>query len=119
MSHFYGRLNGAAGQATRTGSRSSGISATVRTWSGDLDTRLWHGPAAVGSEGADFANIDLRPEHRPSVALATIHYGDVLNAVGARDHRTMQAIAAVQRAFAQLDRAANAHASRKGGRVAA
>lgn len=32
MSEFYGRLQGLAGEATRCGSKSSGIEATAETW---------------------------------------------------------------------------------------
>jgi hypothetical protein len=41
MSHFYGTLKGARGEATRCGSASSGITATVASWSGAIRTMLY------------------------------------------------------------------------------
>ena len=108
MSHFYGRLDGQAGTATRRGSKSSGISATVRTWSGDLDVSIIHSERAQ----QDNATVRIRPEHGSAVALGTFNHKAVLDAITADDKRTRAAVDAVYAAFERLNRAANAHANR-------
>lgn len=40
MAHFYGRLQGQAGEATRTGSKSSGITARGETWRCSGEVRI-------------------------------------------------------------------------------
>lgn len=40
MSACYGRLTGNRGEVTRTGSQTSGITATVQTWDGAITIRL-------------------------------------------------------------------------------
>lgn len=41
MSHFYGTLQGSRGQATRCGTKDSGITATAASWQGAVMTHLW------------------------------------------------------------------------------
>lgn len=41
MSHFYGYLQGNRGQVTRAGSRQSGISAHLRSWTHDCYALLY------------------------------------------------------------------------------
>lgn len=44
MSHYYSRIRGARGEATRCGHRTSGINASVSTWTGAIHSRLyWDG----------------------------------------------------------------------------
>lgn len=42
MAHFYGTLQGARGQASRLGSKRSGLTVTAQTWHGSLTLTLWH-----------------------------------------------------------------------------
>ncbi len=41
MSHFYGRIQGNRGEATRSGTKGSGYHATAAIWSGYIVTSLW------------------------------------------------------------------------------
>lgn len=42
MAHFYGNMQGGRGETTRTGTKSSGITAHVRTWSAGVDVSMNH-----------------------------------------------------------------------------
>jgi hypothetical protein len=42
MSHFYGIVKGQAGEATRLGSKSSGLQTTAASWAGAVKVILWH-----------------------------------------------------------------------------
>lgn len=42
MSHFYGTLQGMRGQATRCGSKDSGISTAAASWSGAIKVEVFH-----------------------------------------------------------------------------
>ncbi len=42
MAHFYGTLKGQAGEATRRGSRNSGLRVTAASWQGAVYPYLWH-----------------------------------------------------------------------------
>jgi hypothetical protein len=42
VSHFYGTLKGTRGQATRCGSKSSGITVQAASWAGAVEVRMWH-----------------------------------------------------------------------------
>ena len=41
MSHFYGQLQGSRGNATRCGSTTSGIEASVQSWTGSVTVNLY------------------------------------------------------------------------------
>lgn len=55
MSHFYGKLQGARGEATRCGNKHTGLEATAAAWGGCVETTLWHDEAA----GVDMAEVRL------------------------------------------------------------
>jgi hypothetical protein len=55
MAHFYGRIRGSRGEATRAGTRKSGYMATVASWQGAVVTRLWHDEGT----GLDMAVVEL------------------------------------------------------------
>mgnify|MGYP003319583727 CR=1 FL=1 len=42
MSHFYSVIQGNRGQATRCGTKDSGIRATAASWTGAIRTDLWY-----------------------------------------------------------------------------
>lgn len=54
MAHFYGRIQGSRGEATRMGTKNSGIHGTVETWSYIITSDLWH-----DSEGQDRVEVRL------------------------------------------------------------
>ena len=41
MSHFYGVLSGSRGEATRCGTKNSGMSATAASWKGAINVVLY------------------------------------------------------------------------------
>src|SRR5262245_6418455 len=57
MSHFYGTLKGQAGEATRRGSRNSGLRVTAASWQGAVYTYLWHDDET----GKDHYRVELGP----------------------------------------------------------
>lgn len=56
MSHFYGTLQGNRGQATRGGSRDSGITTQAAGWGGAIKVETF-----VGDDGKDQFAIHLTP----------------------------------------------------------
>ena len=54
MAHFYMNAQGNRGETTRMGTKASGISAHVRTWSAGVDVSMLH-----TSEGEDVADIAI------------------------------------------------------------
>ena len=42
MSHFYGTLQGNRGEATRCGTKNSGLVTYAASWSGAIRTHLWY-----------------------------------------------------------------------------
>lgn len=42
MSHFYSGISGNRGPATRAGTKSSGVSAYVQSWTGRIESRMFH-----------------------------------------------------------------------------
>ena len=54
MSHFYGKVKGNRGEATRGGSKASGYTAIAASWNGSVITELF-----VNSDGVDSARVYL------------------------------------------------------------
>lgn len=42
MSHFYGTVRGQAGEASRRGTKASGLQTVAASWSGAVKVALWH-----------------------------------------------------------------------------
>ena len=42
MSHFYGVLGGSRGEATRCGTKKSGLVTYAASWNGAIRTHIWH-----------------------------------------------------------------------------
>lgn len=59
MAHFYATLHGTRGEASRLGTKSSGMDATVASWQGAVSVRLWHD----GATDTDMAEVSLIPWH--------------------------------------------------------
>ena len=57
MSHYYGTLQGQAGQATRRGSKSSGLTVQAASWDGVVTVSLHHCPIS----GKDRYEVTLGP----------------------------------------------------------
>jgi hypothetical protein len=57
MAHFYARIAGRRGPASRLGTRSSGIEATAASWQGAVRVRLYE------RDGVDMADVSLIPWH--------------------------------------------------------
>lgn len=58
MAHFYGRIAGARGEATRCGTKASGYRAEAASWEGKVTVSLWH-----RDDGQDWATVRLEPHH--------------------------------------------------------
>ncbi len=56
MSHFYGTLEGSRGEASRCGSKDSGITTYAAGWSGAIRVHVWQDEA-----GNDCFDVDLVP----------------------------------------------------------
>lgn len=52
MSHFYGTLQGNRGEATRCGSKKSGIATHAASWSGCVHARLYHNRAEDSTDAS-------------------------------------------------------------------
>ena len=57
MSHFYGTLNGNRGEATRCGSKGSGLTTYCASWSGAVVCHAWHDEQT----GTDMVRVELAP----------------------------------------------------------
>ena len=42
MSHFYSKIQGGRGEATRCGTKNSGVTGCVASWDGAIRTELWY-----------------------------------------------------------------------------
>ena len=42
MAHFYGTLDGTRGQATRCGTKISGLTTRAASWDGSIVTEIWY-----------------------------------------------------------------------------
>ena len=52
MSHFYGTMKGSRGEATRCGTKKSGMVITAASWNGAIQVQLYH-----GSDGVDYVIV--------------------------------------------------------------
>jgi hypothetical protein len=55
MAHFYGTLKGSRGEASRLGTKSSGLTTIAASWNGAVKTELYE------KGGRDFARVSLIP----------------------------------------------------------
>jgi hypothetical protein len=68
MAHFYGTIRGQAGDASRLGSKRSGIRSTVETWGAILSANIFH---FSGMEADELA-VNLSTKHGSTRPLLTI-----------------------------------------------
>lgn len=64
MSHFYGTLQGQAGEATRRGSKNSGVATIAASFKGAIKVDLWYDEA----DGKDHFLIFQQPWHGAGVS---------------------------------------------------
>lgn len=69
MSHFYGTTQGCRGEATRCGSKGSGITARAASWKGAVRVRLYHDEAS----GKDCYVVEQTPWHGRGVSEVIAH----------------------------------------------
>ena len=100
MSEFYGRIQGGRGEATRCGSRASGISATVESWTSVLATTMHD------MDGEHRTYIDLHGKHGMSVLY--VGFNADLAYTHAQDDRVKDALRKVEEAVKHLDAATHA-----------
>ena len=59
MAHFLASIQGSRGEASRLGTKSSGIESAVASWSGSVRVRLWFDEVS----GVDHCSVRLSPWH--------------------------------------------------------
>jgi hypothetical protein len=59
MAHFRGTIKGVRGEASRLGTKASGLTANIASWQGAVDVRLWHDEET----GQDMAEVSLSLHH--------------------------------------------------------
>jgi hypothetical protein len=57
MAHFYGTIQGNRGEASRLGSKDSGLDVTAASWQGAVSVQLYE------RDGVDYARVTLQPWH--------------------------------------------------------
>jgi hypothetical protein len=75
MAHFLAAIKGHRGEASRLGSKKSGLDATAASWQGAVDVRLWHD----AKTGRDMARVSLIPWHGAG-SNKPLYYGPVSGA---------------------------------------
>ena len=75
MAHFYGTLQGARGEATRLGHKSTGVTTRAASWAGCVRVELWHDEET----DTDWARVSLEPWHGEG-RQATLYVGPVSGA---------------------------------------
>jgi len=73
MAHFYGEVEGGRGEATRLGTRNSGLRTLAASWQGSVTVRLY------ARDGCDMARVELAP-HRGKGADRLLYDGPVSGA---------------------------------------
>jgi hypothetical protein len=63
VSHFYGLLKGARGEATRRGHKTTGLSVTAASWCGAIRVELY-----ADTEGRDCFRVIQTPWHGTGVS---------------------------------------------------
>jgi hypothetical protein len=57
MAHFYGTIAGQRGEASRLGSKTSGLETVAASWEGAVSVRLYE------KDGRDYCSVSLIPWH--------------------------------------------------------
>jgi hypothetical protein len=72
VSHFYGTLQRSRGEATRCGTKNSGVTTWSASWEGAVHVRLWYDE----ENDCDMAGVSLQPWHGSGVSRL-LYYGPV------------------------------------------
>ena len=80
MAQFYAYIHGSRGAASRLGTKQSGMTASIKSWSGQIDITLSH------YNGTDRAHVSLRPHSGDYGPAVTLYDGPV---DGWRTHRNL------------------------------
>ncbi len=59
MAQFYGTISGQRGEASRLGSKKSGLTTVAASWTGAVEVELYHSEIT----GVDMARVSLVPWH--------------------------------------------------------
>lgn len=62
MAHFRGTVSGQRGEASRLGSKNSGLTVEAQSWEGKVRVELYRLETA-GSHGQDWCDVTLAPHH--------------------------------------------------------
>lgn len=74
MAQFRGTVQGHRGQASRLGSKSSGLDVDAQSWEGAVKTRLWH--ETLGDNDSDFVRVTMH-KHYGQGEERVLYYGPV------------------------------------------
>ena len=66
MAHFLGSIQGSRGEASRLGTKSSGLDVTAASWSGSVRVRLWFDHAC----DVNMCSVSLAPWHGAGVSVS-------------------------------------------------
>ena len=69
MSHFYGTLEGSRGEATRCGTKDSGITTHAAGWNGAIRVNVYE------RDGVDYYRVTLQPWHNSGGQHVTLAEG--------------------------------------------
>lgn len=69
MAHFRGTLQGARGQVSRLGHKSTGITAVLQSWNGAVRVELVH-----GDDGHDYCVVRQEPHHGAGVHDSVVSF---------------------------------------------
>lgn len=69
MAHFLASIQGSRGEASRLGTKNSGLDVTAASWAGSVSVRLWYS----ASDDLDMCNISLAPWHGSGVHVPLYH----------------------------------------------
>jgi hypothetical protein len=72
MAQYLAAIKGQRGEASRLGSKKSGLDVTAASWQGAVEVRLWHDKKT----GQDMARVSLAPWHG-SGSSRSLYYGPV------------------------------------------
>ena len=66
MAHFLASVKGSRGEASRLGTKQSGLDVVAASWSGSVRVRLWFDE----SSGVDHCSVFLSPWHGSGVSVS-------------------------------------------------
>lgn len=110
MAQFYGRISGNRGEATRQGSKDSGISAAVETWKSVIRTSQQF----LGGSKSNRASLSIEGKHGGTALHVGFNSDDIMEAYTAGNGGVKDALDQVSLAFDELDSALIAYRQQRG-----